>query len=291
MSDNPPNLSVIIVTHNSLPALTSCLVALEKAARTDPLQLLLVDNGSDDGSPEATLDIFPNAKVIVNERNLGFAAACNQGAGEADGEYLLFVNPDVVIDEGAIEQLLGACTENQQAGLACGRLRFPDGSFQATCRNFPNPTNLLFSRGSFMTSLIGRSFDSRARYTLPDSIETTEVSAVAATMTMIKRSRFEKVGGFDPRFFMFMEDTDLSLRLNRSGYANLFVPAAGGIHDWGRGSRVGRLRRLWHHHNSLWKYFLKHYPNGFSVLALPPLLVLNFCVMLLLPTRQTARGK
>jgi GT2 family glycosyltransferase len=97
---------------------------------------------------------------------------------------------------------------------------------------------------------------------------------------------FDKVGRFDQRFFMFMEDTDLSLRLHQSKYANLFVPTAGGCHRWGGGSDVGRVRRLAYHHVSVWKYFMKHFPNGFSILPLPLLLLINFLGAAIFGRRQ-----
>ncbi|MCX6834819.1 MAG: hypothetical protein NTW07_06755, partial [candidate division Zixibacteria bacterium] len=126
--------------------------------------------------------------------------------------------------------------------------------------------------------------------TLPDFRETTEVPAVAATMTMVRRALFAEAGGFDKRFFMFMEDTDLSLRLHQLGHRNLFTPTAGGVHHWGKGARAGRTRRAYYHHVSLWKYFLKHFPNGFSVMLLPVLLLANFLLVTILSTRGARSG-
>jgi N-acetylglucosaminyl-diphospho-decaprenol L-rhamnosyltransferase len=99
---------------------------------------------------------------------------------------------------------------------------------------------------------------------------------------MVRKELFDRLGGFDPRFFMFMEDTDLSLRVSQDGLRNFVVPSAGGAHAWGQGSRAGRLRRLRYHHFSLWRYFLKHYPNGFSVIVLPVLLTIHLLLSLLL---------
>lgn len=289
MSDSHPHVSVIVVTHNSLPALSECLGAIRLAADAVRLDLVLVDNASSDESLAETAGEFPEATIISNKQNLGFAAACNQGADAARGEYLLFLNPDVRIDPGAIGKLVAVCTEHRKVGLVSGRLRFPDGSFQATCRNFPTIGNLIFSRGSFLAPLLGRSVDRRSRYTLPDYNDTTIVPAVAATMALMSKKVFEEAGRFDPRFFMYLEDTDLSLRLSRAGYVNLFVPAAGGRHDWGRGSSIGRLRRLGYHHLSLWRYFRKHHPDGFSLLVLPLLLLCNMSLMLILPGGKTRR--
>ena len=243
--------------------------------------MIVVDNASGDSSAATAREIFPDCKIVENDRNLGFAAACNRGAKEAAGEFLLFLNPDVVIDPDAISRLLDTFKRRPEAGLVSGRLRFPDGSFQATCRNFPTAANLVFSRGSLLLRMFAGGIDRKARYTLPDYDETTEVPSVAATLLMIRKELFEKLGGFDERFFMFMEDTDLSLRSCQAGRKNFTVPAAGGVHAWGEGSRAGGFRRHRHHHMSLWRYFLKHHPNGFSVIVLPVLLTLNLLLSLL----------
>ena len=248
-------------------------------------ELIVVDNASDDGSPAMAREFFPDCRLVINDRNLGFAAACNRGAEEAAGVYLLFLNPDVEIDPQAVGFLLAAFEQHPEAGLISGRLRFPDGTFQATCRNFPTITNLVFSRGSLFSRLFCEGVDRQGRYTLPDYDSTTEVPSVAATLLMVRKDWFDRLGGFDTRFFMFMEDTDLSLRAAQTGSRNFVVPSAGGVHAWGRGSKAGWFRRQRHHHLSVWRYFLKHYPNGFSVVVLPVLLTINLLLSLLISGR------
>jgi GT2 family glycosyltransferase len=280
-------VSVVIVTHDSLPAFHDCLESVRKSSSIDSLEVIVVDNASTDGSADTVATAFPDAKVIRNEKNVGFATACNQGAKEAAGDYLAFLNPDVQIDSDSIERLKSVFARNERVGLSAARLRHPGGSFQPTCRKLPTVGNMVFSRGSFLSSFLGRKGKGTApHYTLPDYGETTAVAAVAATFVMVRRELFNRAGGFDQRFFLFMEDTDLSLRLGYKGYVNLYVPTAGGIHLWGHGGRMGRIRREWHHHMSVWKYFLKHLPNGFSVVILPMLLTLNFFVVCLMVPRK-----
>jgi hypothetical protein len=288
VSENPSQVSAVsavIVIHNSLPALTDCLEALAAAEGELGLELVVVDNHSSDAGAGAVRERSPECRIIENRTNRGFAAGCNQGAEEATGEYLLFLNPDVQVDSDALGILIQTARSTDCAGLVSGRLRNRDGSFQATCRRFPEIGNMIFSRGSAFSRWFGPA-PASGRYTLPDSSETTEVPAVAATMVVIRRELFLTMRGFDERFFMFMEDTDLSLRLHQSDYHNLFVPAAGGVHTWGGGSDAGRIRRLRYHHLSVWRYFLKHFPNGFSVLLLPFLLAVNFCLKALFPARR-----
>jgi GT2 family glycosyltransferase len=277
-------VSIVIVTYNSQPALQTCLGALSVSVRGIPVELIVVDNDSDTDPTDSVRERFADARVIRLARNVGFAAACNRGAAVSAGEMLLFLNPDVFIDDRAVETLRDRCVSDSRAGLLSGRLRFPDGSFQATCRNFPTAANLLYSRGSILSRWLTRLSGTKPDpYTLPDSETVTEVPAVAGTMMMVRRSLFEKAGGFDERFFLYMEDTDLSLRVNRAGYRNLFVPTAGAVHDWGKGGRMSRVRRLWRHHYSVWQYFLKHEPNAFALFLLPLLLFANGVLMSILP--------
>ena len=109
---------------------------------------------------------------------------------------------------------------------------------------------------------------------------------MAGTMVMVRRELFERLGGFDERFFLYMEDTDLSKRALDAGYVNLFVPGAGGVHGLGQGSSIGRWRRSRHQAVSVWKYFLKHHPNGFSVIVLPVLLLVNLLLQAITPPRR-----
>lgn len=269
-----PSISVIIVTHNSEQYLSSCARHLAAALSDTDNEVIVIDNASE--RPPSKEDLAPLEHVIImrNETNRGFAVAANQGTARGTKDTLLFLNPDVLLDENAIHALCGATMGHPAAGAVGARLRYPDGGFQATCRRLPTPGNILFSRGSMLGRLFGRT----RVYTLPDEEVTTEVPAVAGTVLMLRRSVFEQVRGFDERFFMYMEDTDLCARLQQAGYVNLFVPDAGGVHHWGKGSTVGALRRNWYHHRSVLQYFLKHYPNGFTIVLLPFLLAVNFVV-------------
>lgn len=272
-------VSVIIVTFNSLPSLKDSLVSLKNSDISENLEIIIVDNNSTDRSIEIAREIFADCKIIQNNRNIGFAAACNKGAKEANGEYLLFFNPDLEIDKDAISILVDRYEKLEKAGALAGRMRFPDNSFQPTCRKFPTYKNIFFSRGS----VLGRIFKSDIEYTLPDYESDTEVEAVAGTFLLVSKTVFERVKMFDETFFMYMEDTDLSYKLNQAGYKNYFIPQAGGVHLWGKGSSGGKAIRSYYHHRSVWKYFLKYFPNAFSLLILPLILLVNFLLGLLIP--------
>lgn len=281
-----PQVSIIIVSHNSGAVLDDCVQSIPAASRDVSCEIIIIDNASIDNLNSIPFPTGIPHRVLRQNRNLGFARACNVGAEAATGEYLLFLNPDVTLDSGAIKSLLAIARTHTKAGFVSGRLRFPDGTFQATCRNFPTYTNLFRSRGSILHRWFGPDIDRERQYTLGDFDDTTEVPAVAATLVMISRPLFHQLGGFDERFFLYMEDTDFSRRVHDSGYTCLFVPDAGGIHALGTGSRIGVARRRRLQSIAVWKYFLKHHPNGYSVVLLPILLAINWMLFVMFPARR-----
>lgn len=271
VSNPQKSVSAIVVTYDSAAHISACLKALTSEIDAVGGEVVVFDNNSGDATLRAVESGFPDVKIIRSDNNIGFAAANNNAAAESQGEYLLLVNPDLALDSGSLAKMLAVFDEHDDAGAVAGRMRNPDGTFQPTCRNLPTMKNIFFSRGSMLGGKGGSN-----KYTLGDFDSPTPVPAAAATCLLLRRDFFLELGGFDERFFMFMEDTDLSRRIGETGKKIYFIPDAGGVHHWGGGSAVSKITRLRYHHMSVWKYFLKHYPNGFSLLLLPIALLANF---------------
>lgn len=287
MSRTGPQISVsaIVVTYNSARSIKACLKALSAEVEAVGGEVFLFDNSSTDATVESVRSEFPNVRIYESPENIGFAAANNSAASMVGGRYLLFANPDMVIDKGTTGFLIDALEKNPNAGASVARMRNTDDSFQPTCRNFPNMKNIFFSRGSILSSVF-RALSRNDNYTLGDYREIVEVPAASATCMLVEKEFFQSLGGFDNRFFLFMEDTDLCLRIKQARRKVYFVPRAGGIHYWGNATSISPLKRSWYHHVSVWKYFLKHYPNGFSVFVLPLALLLNFVIKMLTGLRR-----
>lgn len=255
-------------------------------------ELIVFDNNSGDNTVMSIKTLFPDTTIIESGKNIGFAAANNGASEKANGEYLLFANPDILIDTGVIKALMDALDNQPDAGAVTARMRNKDDSFQPNCRNFPTPKNIFFSRGSFISGLfVSKSKADSVSYTLGDFKDITEVPASSATCLMMRKDFFEKIGRFDKRFFLFMEDTDLCLRINQAGKKVYFVPEAGAVHHWGKGASVSRFKRILRQHISVWKYFLKYFPNGFSVFIMPILLFFNFILTILSGLKKRAAGQ
>ena len=134
MSENI-DLSIILITFNSLPALEQSLISLTKSHNRN-FELIVVDNNSTDDSVETLFSYFPDAQIIKNDKNLGFAKGCNIGASHAHADILLFYNPDLEIDPDSLGNIVDFMHETENVGAISARMRFPDDSFQSTCRKF-----------------------------------------------------------------------------------------------------------------------------------------------------------
>ena len=253
----------------------TCLKHLQVAAGRIRHEIIVVDNNSSDNTPSFVKNFFPQAILHLNRKNKGFAAACNTGAELSESALLLFLNPDVFLDQPAITELLNSYTNLDRVGAVVGRLRFPDGTFQPTCRRLPTISNILFSR----RGIIGSFSKENSKYNQPDYDKITDVPAAAGTFMMISKELFKKIGRFDERFFMYMEDTDLCKRLIMAGFKNYFVPSAGAVHSWSEGSKAGTVRRSLYHHLSVYKYFNKHRQDLVARLVFPLPLLVNFILV------------
>ncbi len=209
--------SIIIVTYNSRDYLKPCLDSvLAELAAAD--EVIVVDNASTDGSAEFVAEQYPEVRLIRNE-NTGYAGGNNRGAEIASGDYLVFLNPDTIVMPGALSALVASLTTSQEYALSTACIVFMDRpEVINTCGNTIHYTGLTYCRGA------GRPVGD---YAMP-----AEVDAVSGAAFAIRREVFEQLGGFDERFFMYVEDTDLSLRARLAGYRCLYVPDAVVKHDY-----------------------------------------------------------
>lgn len=237
---NPhPDLSILVVSFNTRELTLACLESIEAQTRDITWELLVVDNDSTDGSADAIAERFPRARVIRPGRNLGFAAANNLAAGHARGERLLLLNPDTVVLDGAIQKLHAFAVSQPAADICGGRTRFPDGSLNpASCWRAPTLWSVLCA-GTGLTRL----FPHSALFA-PESYggwqrnSVREVEIVSGCFLMIHRFLWDRLGGFDPAFFMYGEEADLCLRAQHLGARCLICPDAEIVHHGGASERV-----------------------------------------------------
>ena len=236
------DVSVVVVTYESGPTLGRCLEAL-KAQTVQGFEVILCDNGSRDGAPQAAAAADPALVLLENHSNLGFAAANNRAAARAEGRWLILLNPDAYPEPGFVEALLAAAADHPR--VRC---------FTARQRMAGDPGRL-DGLGDAMT-VIG--FPFRGDYGNPDPgpLGPAEVFSPCGAAMVIDRALFLELGGFDERFFCYCEDVDLGYRLRLRGEPVLLAPHAVVLHE-GSVTTGGRRSDFSLYHgarNRLWLY-------------------------------------
>ena len=238
MSANP-HVSIIIVTYNSAHTITFCLDSILNSEGSDKLEIVVVDNNSDDYIESLISDRYPDVQLIINDENLGFAKACNIGARSASGDILFFVNPDCIISENAILEMVGVL-DDQGAGMV-GPLLL-DGSGQIlpeTARELPTIKSAFFK-------IIGHPLGIGKDYYRPVSDSNFETPVLSGAAMMIRIEEFRRIGGFDERYFMYGEDIDLSFQSIQNGNRNVVAREAKVIHF--KGESTDKWSPSYHRH-------------------------------------------
>lgn len=242
-------LSVIIVSFNVRDYLCQAVASVIAATVSVESEIIVIDNCSSDGSPQTIGLQFPNVRVIHNERNIGFGAACNVGINASTSRFILILNPDTFVQPDAITEALGFIKQHPEAGAVGARMVDGNGTFlPESKRGFPSLRTSLF-RFTGMHRVFPRSSFFNAYYLghLPDNL-TCRADILTGAFMMIRREAIEKAGLFDPSFFMYGEDIDLSWRLVKAGFTNYFVAEARITHFKGRSTEKddrGRIRNFY----------------------------------------------
>ena len=211
------DLSIVIVNYNVKEFLQNLIHSIYKAGERINYEIIIVDNASDDGSVELLQEKFPDVKLIVNSKNLGFSKANNIGMSVATGKYILLINPDSIVQEDTFEKMISFFENTPDAGLAGCKILNPDGTLQLACRrSFPGPWTSFCKVIGFSNLFPKSKFFARYNLTYLNENETYEVDAVSGSFMMIKREVLEKVGNLDEQFFMYGEDLDWCYRIKKA---------------------------------------------------------------------------
>lgn len=232
------DLSIIIVNYNTRRLLDECLQSLcHAAAPPGGMEIIVVDNGSADGSLAMVAANHPTVKRVANETNLGFAAANNRGTAVAQGRYLLFLNSDTRVSPEALVQPFDYLEAHPEVGAITVRLTYPNGRRDPdNHRGFPTPWNALchfsgLSRLFPHTPLFNGYFQSYQNFN-----ETHPVEVTAGSFMMMPASLFHQVGGWDETYFFYGEDIDLCYRIHEAGYTIIYYPHVEVVHYKGASS-------------------------------------------------------
>jgi len=262
-----PVVSALIVSYNVKGLLLKCLEAFYAHADV-PVEAVVVDNASTDGSPAAVASEFPQATVLAQQRNLGFGRANNVGLERCQGRFVLLLNPDVTVNPQAVGRMADFLITRQDAAVVGPRLMYPDGRNDPDARrSFPVPRTL-FYRTVGLSKLFPKSrvFGRHNMGHMPDT-DVHEMDAGSAACMMVRMAALDRVGFFDPRYFMFGEDLDLCYRLKLGGWKVFYLPSASAIHHKGAAVRQAESRMLYERHRAMWSYHMKHHADEIPAFA------------------------
>jgi N-acetylglucosaminyl-diphospho-decaprenol L-rhamnosyltransferase len=255
-----PELAVAVVNHNAGRFLARCLASIVATGDVDA-EIVIVDNGSTDGSLGLAVDDHPEVTVIRNADNRGFARAANQAMAATSASFVLLLNPDAEIVGGTPAALVKVARERPRAGAIGTLVRNPDGSIQPSARRVPRLGEAL---GHAFLGPVWRTNPWTRSYTMAGWDRSSErpVEWVSGSAMLLRRAAFEEVGGFDEGYFMFVEDVDLCTRLRRAGWEVLFSPELEVVHQIGVSTRGQRGRMAFVHSDSIYRYYCKFRATG-----------------------------
>ncbi len=281
-------ISNIIVSYKCLESLKTCVASLENQSGVES-EIIVIDNGSNDDTVAFLKE--QQFRTILSQKNLGYGAAVNRAAKNAEGKYLFILNPDTELPPTALEIIYGYAEDNSDVGLVSPCLRYPDGRSQLSARRFPRRRDFLLGRGSPLF-LLGLTGEKEAGYIAIDGDEPVDVPAVSATALFVRSELFQKIGGFDERFFLYLEDLDLCRRVGNIGFKVSLLPSVKVLHSWRKSSGKRPYFSSFHHHISVFKYFRKHYPGQWlSNLTVLSALVAGFVISFFIITISRRKRK
>lgn len=256
-------LSIVIVSYNVGNYLKNCLESVNKTAKNLKPEIIVVDNNSSDDSLEILVREFPDVRVINNSQNYGFAKGANIGMKQAQGEFILLLNPDTIVYECAVTSMLEYMENHPETGILGPQLLDPDGSLQHSCRNFPT-WSVYFSNRQ---SLLNRFFPSNKwsnKYLLKqiDHKQIQEVDWITGCCLFLRKKMLEEIDYLDEDFFMYIEDVDIARRAKAKNWKVVYFSQARLIHYKSKSVLQNRLGMLVEHHRSMYQYYLKHFPKN-----------------------------
>jgi GT2 family glycosyltransferase len=259
-----PLVSALVVSYNAKDQLLQCLQTFFASADV-PVEAVVVDNDSSDGSAAAVTDEFPQATVLVQSKNLGYGRAANLGLERCQGRFVLLLSSGVTVDAQSVGRMADFLLTRPDAGAVGPRLVLPDGRLDPDARRaFPMPRTM-FYRTVGLSKLFPKSprFGRHNMGHVPES-DVHEMDAGSGACLMVRMAALERVGFFDPRYFMFGEDVDLCYRLKLGGWKVFYLPSAGATRHVSPASAEVERQMSYQRHRSMWAYHFKHHAEDVS---------------------------
>jgi GT2 family glycosyltransferase len=247
------DVSIIIVNWNTKELLLPCIKQALEIEQGISKEIIVVDNGSRDGSAREVKGLFPSVHLVENEKNLGFAKAVNQGLQKGSGRYALLLNPDTQVKGEAIERLVSFMETHLEAGVAGPQLLNSDGTKQNSIANYPSLATELLNK-SLLRWLFRKKFPGKER----DYSEPIEVDSVIGACMIVRREAINQVGLLDEDYFLFLEETDWCYWMTKRGWKIYHVPQAEVSHFQGKSAEIVKKRAKVEFYRSRYHFFKKN---------------------------------
>jgi GT2 family glycosyltransferase len=254
-------VAVIIVNYNTGEETVACVAAASADLAGIAHETIVVDNASADDSV-ARVRALPSVRLIANDTNAGFGTAINQAVKATGAPLLWILNPDCRVLPGAFATLARTLEAQSECAIAAPQLLNADGSTQASARGEPDAWTGLFGRHSILTTFFPSAGAARRNLPAADlvasGVESAAVDWVMGAAMLIRRDAFDRVGGFDERYFLYWEDADLCRRLRDAGWTTRYVPGARVEHPGGASAKTSSRLATRAFHDSAYRYYATH---------------------------------
>ena len=258
------DLTIIIVNYNVKEFLEQSINSIQKSCKDVQYEIVVVDNASTDGSVGFIRSAFPDIKLITNTDNKGFAAANNQAIKLAQGNFILLINPDTIVQEDTFSVIINFFKDHPDCGMVGCKIMNPDGSLQLACRrSFPTPW-IAFTKISGLSKVFPKSkLFGRYNLTYLDPDEIYEVEAISGSFMFFRRDVIHDVGYLDESFFMYGEDLDWCFRIREAGWKIFYVPETKIIHFKGESSKKSDTDLILQFYRAMKLFVEKHYHHRY----------------------------
>ena len=252
-------LSIVIIIWNDKNVLPECLASIYRETKDIDFEVIISDNNSTDGMVDFVRSNYPQAVIVENRANLGFARGNNAGIAVAKGEYILILNPDTIIRDRAFDKWIAWADKRPEAGAFGCRVLNPDGSFQNPARPFPSVFRYLIAALYLRPLALFSPLFYSDTYIGWQGQSERAIDWQSGCCLLVRNSVMKQIEGFDRRFFYHFEEVDLCYRIHKAGYKILFSPGAEITHLGGQS--VGRfpVRFELERYRNRYRYFHKHY--------------------------------
>jgi N-acetylglucosaminyl-diphospho-decaprenol L-rhamnosyltransferase len=254
------DLSCIIVNYKNSEPLKDCLASLYQTVQRIDFETIIIDNSENDLGLKPLKELYPKAQFVSNSSNVGFAKANNQAAKIAQGKVLIFLNPDTILSDQAIDSMYKYYCSHKETGVLGPKVVDPEGSLQYSCRRYPTLWTGLFNRYSILSRLFPENrFTSQYLMLDSDHNEIRQVDWLSGCCLMVSKSTFENSHGFDENYFLFNEDVDLCRTIKQAGKEVIYFPEATIIHHVSTSNSKTTARVIIQRHLGMMHYFKKHH--------------------------------